>query len=85
MTPASPMIAKALSSLGTMLEADGYALEIGEDGPDVVVAEIKAGPDACEDCLVPKDMMRSYFEEALKGVFELGLAEIRLIYPGERG
>ena len=83
MTPASPTIVNALASLRTMLEADGYELELGEDGPDVLVAEIRAGPSACDECLVPKEMMRSYFEAALRDVLEFGLPEIRLIYPAD--
>ena len=78
-----PIIAEALTSLRTMLEADGYGLELSEDGPAALVARIVAGPDACEDCLVAKEMMRRYFEDALKPVCELGLPDIRLVYPGE--
>lgn len=84
MTPASPMIVDALASLRAMLEADGYRLELGEEGPDLLVAAISPGPAACADCLVPKDMMRSYFESALRNVLEFGMPEIRLIYPADR-
>jgi len=66
-----------------MLEADGYGLELSEAGPSTLVARIEAGPDACAECLVPKDMMRRYFEDALRPVCEMGLPEIRLLYPGE--
>lgn len=66
-----------------MLEADGYGLELSEAGPSTLVARIEAGPDACAECLVPKDMMRRYFEDALRPVCETRLPEIRLLYPGE--
>jgi len=84
---ASPpdFITEALSSLKGMLEADGYGLDLSEEGAIRLVARIEAGPDACEDCLVPKDMMRRYFEEALRPVCEFGVPEIRLVYPGEQG
>ena len=62
----SPAITDALASLGAMLEADGYELKLREEGTGLLVAEIKAGPDACADCLVPKDMMRGYFDSALR-------------------
>jgi hypothetical protein len=78
-----PYIAEALLSLRGMLEADGYYLELSEAGAATLVARIEAGPDACADCLVPKDMMRRYFEEALRPVCELGMPEIRLVYPGK--
>lgn len=79
----SAAVSQALSSLRTMLEADGYGLEVSETGAATLVARIAAGPDACEDCLVPKDMMRRYFEDALRPVCDLGVPEIRLVYPGE--
>jgi hypothetical protein len=78
-----PFIAEALSSLKTMLEADGYGLELSEDGSAALVARIVASPGACEDCLVPKEMMRRYFQDALTPVCEFGLPDIRLVYPGE--
>ena len=58
-------------------------LVLAEEGPDVLVAEIRAGPSACADCLVPKDVMRSHFESALRKVLEFGLPEIKLIYPAD--
>jgi hypothetical protein len=83
MTPASPQVVDALAPLGAMLKADGYALEIGEEVAGALVAEIRAGPDACADCLVPRELMQTYFEKALQGVFELGLPQIRLVYPSD--
>jgi hypothetical protein len=76
-------ITKALTSLTSMLDADGYRLSVSEEGAATLVARIEAGPDACEDCLVPKEMMRRYFEDALRPVCELGLPDIRLFYPGD--
>ncbi len=83
MTAPPPHIANALTSLTAMLDADGYRLSVSEEGPAKLVARIEAGPDACEDCLVHKDLMRRYFEDALRSVCELGLPDIRLIYPGD--
>jgi len=80
-----PYVTQALASLTTMLEADGYGLELSEADAGALVARIAAGPDACADCLVPKSMMTRYFEDALRPVCELGLPEIRLVYPGEGG
>ena len=66
-----------------MLEADGYALELSAELPSTLVARIVAGPIACQDCLVPKAIMRHYFEDALRPVCDLGIPDIHLVYPGE--
>ena len=78
----SPAIAEALASLSAVLEADGYELERREEGADLLVAEIKAGPDACAECLVPKDMMRGYFDNALRKALDAPPA-VELIYPAD--
>jgi hypothetical protein len=50
--------------LAATLAADGYRMEIAEDG-DRVHVTIVATPDACADCLVPKDLMRGMLEQQL--------------------
>jgi hypothetical protein len=59
-------------ALRSALAADGYLLEVAEQGTRVRVT-ISATPQACADCLVPKDLMRG----------TLGLPEdaIDLMYP----
>ena len=63
-------------ALSSALEADGYHMSIGEAEAKLSVV-ITAGPDACEDCLVPKDLMRSMLSS------ELGVdaATIDITYP----
>ena len=73
---------EALASLRTMLDADGYALSVRE-GPAGLVAEIRAGPDACADCLVQKDLMRLYIEQALRPVLTGELPAIQILYPAD--
>jgi len=51
-------------ALRSTLAADGYLLEIAERGTRVRVT-ISATPEACADCLVPKDLMRAILGEAL--------------------
>jgi hypothetical protein len=46
------------------LAADGYELEIAEDG-DRVRVTITATGQACPDCLVPKTLMRGILAQAL--------------------
>lgn len=72
----------ALASLRIMLDADGYALTVRE-GPMGLVAEIRAGPDACADCLVQKDLMRIYIEQALRPVLTGELPAIDILYPAD--
>jgi hypothetical protein len=63
-------------ALTSALEADGYHMAIDEQDARLAVV-ITAGPDACEDCLVPKDLMRSMLGN------ELGVAAaiIDISYP----
>jgi hypothetical protein len=51
-------------ALRTSVAADGYLLAIAEEGTRVRVT-ISATPQACADCLVPKDLMRGILEQAL--------------------
>ena len=46
-----------MADIATMLAADGYDLAVAENGPRVALT-VSPGPDACEDCLVPKDVFR---------------------------
>ena len=46
-----------LGDIATMLAADGYNLGVEENGHRVALT-VSPGPDACEDCLVPKDVFR---------------------------
>ncbi len=71
----------ALEPIATTLGADGYLLETVEEEGRILV-RIAAGPDACEDCLVPKPMMRAMIADTLA---RHGVAPevIELSYPGE--
>ena len=70
--------AERVRDLATSLGEDGYHLDVAEAG-DRVRVTITATPQACEDCLVPKDMMRGILG------LTLGVAEeaIDLTYPSE--
>ncbi|MEV4648628.1 hypothetical protein [Saccharopolyspora sp. NPDC049357] len=70
----------ALAQLRSTLAADDYDLAVTGTGTGTDVrVSITAGPAACEDCLVPKPLMRGVLHKAL-GVPE---DAITLIYPGE--
>jgi hypothetical protein len=51
-------------ALAQSLEADGYRMAIDGDDSRISVV-ISATPEACEDCLVPKDLMRGILSNAL--------------------
>ena len=63
-------------ALRSTLAADGYLLEIAEQGPASGSRSV-ATPQACADCLVPKDLMRGILGQTL-GVPE---DAIDLMYP----
>jgi len=65
-------------ALAQTLEADGYHMDIEGDDSRVSVV-ITAGPDACEDCLVPKDLMRGILSNALGVSGET----IEITYPAD--
>jgi hypothetical protein len=71
----------ALEPIATTLEADGYRLETREEEGRLRV-QIAAGPDACEDCLVPKSMMQAMIADMLAR-FGVAPGMIDLRYPGE--
>ena len=62
--------------LASTLAADGYHMEVAEAGGRVRVT-ITATPQACADCLVPKDLMRGILGQA----FGVPPDAIDLTYP----
>lgn len=60
------------------LAADGYELNVDVNA-DSAAVRIVAGPDACDDCLVSKEMMRAMLAPAL------GVAadDIDVTYPAD--
>jgi hypothetical protein len=67
---------KQLDQLKQTLQADDYRMDVDVRGDSADVA-IVAGPDACEECLVPKPLMQSM----LGPVLGIDPASIRLVYP----
>ena len=69
-----------LDQLKQTLQADDYRLDVDVQGDQANVA-IVAGPDACEECLVPKPLMQSM----LAPVLGVQPESIRLTYPADKG
>ena len=80
--PDMESVVSALHPYSSGLQADGYSLEVGLEG-DGLHVEIVAGPEACEDCLIPKDMFTPMIASTLnsKG---LAFEQITLVYPNDR-
>lgn len=67
-----------LDQLKQTMQADDYRLDVDLHGDSADVA-IVAGPDACEECLVPKPLMQSM----LAPVLGVEPGSIRLTYPAD--
>jgi hypothetical protein len=55
----------ALGKFRDMLASDGYVLHWELTEQHRVVVQIEAGPEACEDCLVPLPIMEAIMSDAL--------------------
>lgn len=72
-----------LEPLIQMLGADGYGLDVFQDGNRLRL-EIRATDDACEECLVPKTVMEPMIRDRLASS-DHAEVDIVLVYPGESG
>jgi len=71
----------ALHPISEILAADGYELSLVMTGTDNIRVEVHAGPDVCEDCLIPKD---SFIAIASKYLNDQGISPtIEVIYPSD--
>jgi hypothetical protein len=78
-------VAGALAEIRTALQADGYDLMLTADDSGRITLEVKAGPNACADCLIPKDVFVSIVAHAIgDGTGQAGERDLSIIYPGER-
>jgi len=75
-------VVSALAPISGALEADGYQLVVSLPGKDRLRVQITAGPEACEDCLIPRSMMESMIETAVNGA-GLPLPTLDVVYPVE--
>ena len=62
----------ALNDLRPGFDADGFDVDVESVGPDgLVVVRIGHRPDACEECLIPDDMLGPMLTTAMKRVMPL--------------
>jgi hypothetical protein len=78
---ATPAVEDALRPMAAILEADGYRLAVSTPQGAPVVLEVVAGPDACAECLVPKEVLASI---AVDHLARAGLrSELEIRYPAD--
>ena len=70
---------EALKSVGDILAADGYLMNLSAPSPGELLIDVTAGPEACAECLVPKDLMAGIAMDALGT--DSGIARIEIKYP----
>ena len=76
-------VRSAFRPMSSALEADGYRLAVSSTpGADHLRVEVVAGPDACEDCLIPKSMFEKMLETALDNA-GMGNPRLEVVYPTE--
>jgi hypothetical protein len=75
-------VESAFGSVSGALEADGYRLAVSASENNRLRVEVIAGPEACEDCLIPKSMLEKMLVAALGGAGLPSLA-LELVYPVE--
>jgi hypothetical protein len=63
----TPEVDRALQGLRDVLGTDGYRLDYAVQKGQQLVVSVLAGPDACADCLVPKQVMEGILTDALQG------------------
>jgi len=81
MSAAIRTVEEALAGLRTGVRADGYDLQVESVDDGVARVRVVAGPDACEECLVPKAIMTGTIRRSLRGVPEV--TSVLLRYPYE--
>ena len=81
--PDMESVVAALHPFSSGLEADGYSLEVELTDGDGLRVEIVAGPEACDDCLIPREMFTGMIASTLnsKG---LAFEQVTLVYPNDR-
>ena len=72
----------ALAPLADALLADGYELRATQVADRAARVEVIPTPDACEDCLVPRDVFGAIIRTRLAEVIG-GTWEVEVVYPAD--
>jgi hypothetical protein len=71
----------ALDVMRLSLDADGFDLRLGSIEDGVVQVILEARPEACQECLVPEDLMVQIIERAIRDK-DTSLRYVQLIKSG---
>ncbi len=69
-----------LAGIADALRADGYELQV-TDASETLSLRITALEDACEDCLVPREIMAPMISAAMGGRYVP--EQIQIAYPAD--
>lgn len=72
----------AVRRIGEALAADGYELTVLPE-PAAPMFVVSARLEACEDCLVPRELLASMLLEELERAHITVDGPLRLTYPGD--
>ena len=75
--------AEALGPLSMALEADGYQLAIEELQTNSLRLDVRATENACEECLVPKDLFAQMAQKRLSDASGESWS-VEVVYPVEQ-
>jgi hypothetical protein len=74
-------VEQSLEQMVAMLASDGYGLDVKVES-DRLVLTVLAGPDACRECLVPKEILASVATNMLqKSNIPVDPARVEISYP----
>ncbi len=72
----------ALAGLRAGYEADGYELTVEDVSDGAARIRISAGPNACEECLVPKPIAVGIIRKTLTALPEI--VRVSVAYPVDK-
>jgi hypothetical protein len=75
-------VVDALEPLADALLADGYELRATQTAERAARVEVVPTADACEDCLVPRDVFGAIIRTRLAEVLS-GTWQVEVIYPAD--
>jgi hypothetical protein len=76
-------IVQALAPLAQTLAADDYQMTCTRSGTHGVVMTVTAGPAACADCLVPKDLTERMARQRLRALDPSAAWTVQIHYPAD--
>jgi hypothetical protein len=76
-------VSQALAPLARTLAADDYQLSCTRSAPHHVLVTVTAGPAACADCLVPKELTERMALQRLRALGPTAPWAVEIRYPAD--